>query len=206
VGTALAARHGLEIDKIKRVENLVMPITYAIARRLGPLGRRWAWNSQFRRGAPFAVSRSPLTIKLVERLARAGVIVELACGDGILSRSIRSSAYSAYRGYDISDVAIERARQLANSKCTFAVCDMCDWRGDQEVSLIVIEEALYYIIHAQQRALLRLCKASLNPEGRILVIVHSEKRHAATLKTCRETLTIDEQIRDGERVHLVLRP
>ena len=59
---------------------------------------------------------------------------------------------------------------------------MTKWREDDKVNLIVIEEALYYLTHAQQRHLLRRRADTLKCDGRILVIVHSEKRHADTIE------------------------
>lgn len=188
------------------IRDLIARIVHGIARRLGYCGRRWAWNSLFRRGASFSLDRSPVTVGLVERLARRGIIVELACGDGMLSRCINSSCYSAYRGYDISDAAIELAKKASNMKCEFSVCDMIKWREDDKVDLIVIEEALYYLTHTQQRHLLRRCAETLKSDGRILVIVHSEVRHADTIGICSEVLAVDELVKEGDRRHLILRP
>jgi len=188
------------------IRHLIVRITHGVARRLGHPGRRWAWNFLFRRGPSFSLDRSPVTVELVEKLARQGIVVELACGDGMLSRRIASSSYSAYRGYDISDTAIDRARSFANEKCEFFVCDMMDWREQGKVDLIVIEEALYYLARGQQRRLLRRCADALNSGGRILVIVHSEERHADTIGTCGEVLAVDYIVNEGDRRHLILRP
>lgn len=179
-------------------------VTHGIARRLGSNSRRWTWNKQFRNQPTFALSRSRKAIELVERLANNGLVIELACGDGILSRCINPVVYSQYRGVDISDVAIAHARQLALPKCEFSVCDMVNWLGDENASLIIIEEALYYLTRDQQRALLRKCAATLAPSGHALVAVHSKERHAKTLEVCRQEMNVVEEIEEGLRVFLVL--
>ena len=123
-------------------------LSHGLAISLGPNASKWTWNRQnrqFSSGPQFARSRSPKIINLVERLANNGLIIELACGNGILSRCINPCVYSHYQGFDISNVAIVQAQLWAMPRCEFHVCDMVDWIGAENASLIVIEEALYYL-------------------------------------------------------------
>ena len=89
--------------------------------------------------------------------------------------------------------------------CQFIAGDMGSWAGGSGLSLIVIEDALYYLAEQQQRALLGRCARSLRPGGRILVTAHSGQKHLGMLKVCRETCAVLEEVVDG-RMHLVLGP
>jgi len=76
-----------------------------VLRRLGPLGRKLAWNREFREGAEFAGLRSETMVSLVAKYGEGRSVVELACGDGSLSRSLGAMPFVAYAGYDVSDEA-----------------------------------------------------------------------------------------------------
>jgi trans-aconitate methyltransferase len=153
-------------------------------------------------------SRSPRTIKLVESLARGGSIIELACGDGALLAALDPNAYSEFAGSDVSEVAIEAARERAKTlgviKCTFSVCDMTAWEPSRKVALVVIEEALYYLKKSEQRNLLSKCLAAVAPRGHLLVIVHSQQRHWKTVEVCRSAGKVVDETVEGDRVYLIL--
>jgi len=145
---------------------------------------------------------------LVEELSSGGEIVELGCGEGALIGGVDPTTYGAYQGFDISAVAVqhaqERALEAGLDGCRFSVGELADWPGASGLSLVVIEECLYYLEPAAQRRLLERCFDSLTPDGRVLVAVHSKIRHAATLGICREVGEVDRELDDGERVILVL--
>jgi SAM-dependent methyltransferase len=184
---------------------------WRIARALGGRAERWAWDDQYRRGRwdNVLARRDPVTVSMVERLARNGSIVELGCGFGALVAAIQPDTYGSYVGYDISDVAVRRAQQIVNGRglksCHFVAGDMASWSGGHDLSLIVIEEALMYLTIQQQRGLLERCLASLRPDGCILVTAHSADKHRATIDVCHDTCSVLEEVKGG-RIHLVLGP
>jgi trans-aconitate methyltransferase len=192
-----------------RSPSLARRVVWRLARSIGGRFEQWVWNDQYRRGRwnNLDAQRDPVTVAYVERLAKHGAVIELGCGTGTLATTINPQAYSKYIGYDLSEVAIERARAVAAqrclSKCTFIAGDMATWEGSSDLALIVIEEALMYLPPADQESLLRKCLSSLKPGGYLLVTAHSAEKHRSTLRLCRDICQVVEEVVEG-RVHLVL--
>ncbi len=185
---------------------------WRLSRFLGPRAVRWAWDDQFRTGHwnGLRVDRDQVVTDLVEEFSRGGDILELGCGEGLLIASINPSAYSSYVGWDLSEVAIARAREriaeLGLRNCEFSRGEFFDWKGASALSLEVMEECLYYLNPVAQTRLLERCFAALLPTGLVLVTVHSKQRHAATLEVCRRSGTVKRELGDGERAILMLAP
>lgn len=184
---------------------------WKIANRFGT--RRlaaWSQNDQYRRGrwAHLAEGRRPKVTELVEKLADGGRIVEHACGEGHLIRTVDPSAYSSYVGYDISEVAVASARSRATDMmCRFEVQDITTWPGDTGIRLIVAEECLNYLRPGQLATFLERCRASLTPDGAILATFHDIHRYPDTVETCLSRFPDHEVIDDaGGACYLVLRP
>jgi cyclopropane fatty-acyl-phospholipid synthase-like methyltransferase len=177
-----------------------------VLRRLGPFGRKLAWNREFRLGPSFSGSRSPNSIALVERYGGGKRIVELGCGDGSLARTLGNVGFASYIGYDISDEAVRQASDAALPNQLFAVESMEDWNPTGPLDLLVLEETINYLSPAEQRRLMARTFAAMPDDGRIIVITHSETKHAATLQNVRATGTIVEEFKEGDRVYLVLGP
>jgi trans-aconitate methyltransferase len=152
-----------------RAVKIVYRLWWRLLRAWAP---RKSWNSQFATDY-WNLPRSPETTRRVAQFCRAGRLVEFGCAVGALPRVLPAGTFSQYKGYDISDVAIARARERAPANCSFEQVDMANWSGDEDISLIVIEEALYYLSAKQQRRFLHACCRSLAPDGHVLVIVHS---------------------------------
>lgn len=113
-------------------------------------------------------------------------------------------------GYDISEVAIERARKKAViavcDNVAFEQCDMARWDGFDRASLILAEECLYYLAATELERFLFRCTRCLTVDGSILVIVHSAIKHARTLDICRSVCLVRDEESIGERVFLTLAP
>jgi SAM-dependent methyltransferase len=60
--------------------------------------------------------RMAVTRTLLEPHVKGRKIVELGCGSGSLARDFLACGASAYQGYDISPIAIDRARTLAREQ------------------------------------------------------------------------------------------
>lgn len=172
--------------------------------------RAWSQNDQYRRGrwARLGGSRRPAVVDLVTELAAGGAVVEFGCGEGHLALAVEPAAYSTWEGYDIARVAVERARQQAGSdRCRFEVLDCTAWPGASGVTLIVAEECLYYLRGADLHRFLERCRASLSPDGAMLVTFSRAGRHPGAEAACRLAFvgvdTVDDPV--GGR-YLVLRP
>jgi SAM-dependent methyltransferase len=119
-------------------------------------------------------------------------------------------AFSSYMGYDISTVAIGRAKRRASAAALanvgFAACDIARWQGPDSASLIVAEECLYYLSPPVLERFLLRCGRCLAEGGVILAIVHSATKHARTLAVCRRVCLVRDEETLGERVFLTLAP
>ena len=176
---------------------------------LRSLGRnRASWNGQYLSSVCDSVQRSDNTLSRVIELCNGGKLIEFGCGDGSLPRLLPNDAFTFYKGFDISDVAIARARHLAQrsglNACEFYQVDMTQWRGDSSISLILLEECLYYLNKREQVEFLGRCCRSLGPEGLILVVVHDGDKHSRTLITCRNVCSVVAEEVISHRSYLTL--
>jgi trans-aconitate 2-methyltransferase len=92
------------------------------------------------RGRPFA--------ELLARvdLADAGRILDLGCGPGNLTRTLRSRWPGAdVLGIDSSPAMIERARADAGTEARFEVADLRTWRSYAPVDLLVTNATLQWV-------------------------------------------------------------
>jgi cyclopropane fatty-acyl-phospholipid synthase-like methyltransferase len=164
--------------------------------------KRLAWDNQFQKGIWSRGSGNQHTINLVTDLCKGGRLVEFGCGEGPLPRALSANVFSDYIGYDVSQVAVDKATRLACEaglqNVRFQQCDMSKWKGDSLVSLVLTEESLYYLSASDTEKFLRICRESLVPDGRILVIVHCADKHSKTLAICRKNCrVIDESLIEG---------
>jgi O-methyltransferase involved in polyketide biosynthesis len=84
---------------------------------------------------------------------------------------------------------------------------MATWQGDcHDAALIVLEECLYYLRPAEARRFLVRCFRNLAPDGRILVILHDARKHAAPATLCRRVCRIHDETLIGSRLYLTLGP
>ena len=172
--------------------------------------KRLSWNAHFAAGVSCYGERSPNTVRLVHALCGGGRLLEFGCGEGELPFVLPPGTFSSYMGYDISTVAIERARQRAAAAAlgnvSFASCDIARWDGADSASLIVAEECLNYLSPAVLEQFLLRCGRCLTSGGAILAIVHSATKHARTLAVCRRVCLVRDEETVGERVYLTLVP
>jgi SAM-dependent methyltransferase len=178
--------------------------------------KQLSWDKQFEDAVSCYGPRSDNTIRLVQALCGGGRMLEFGCGEGELPLALAPGSYSSYRGFDISAVAIQRAQRRVSSlglgpspspnpsKIEFEACEIENWVGADEASLIVVEECIYYLTTTAIEAFLRKCMHCLTRDGTILVIVHSAQKHAKALAVCCSVCRVREQVEIGGRVFLTL--
>lgn len=185
---------------------MLRKIKWRIMRAIG-LGSK-AWDEQFRLGIWGGDTESPRVIERVVRLARGGRIVEFGCGHGQLARNLPAGSFSSYLGIDISALAVEEAAERAEKQgvrgCRFEQGDMLTWAGDSGVDLIVLLECLYYAKGAALERFLDRCMKSLAGDGRVLVVIHSARKHRRTIAACRAGCRVVQEESVGQRAYLTL--
>jgi cyclopropane fatty-acyl-phospholipid synthase-like methyltransferase len=184
------------IRGLKRIRWLLLRLLF---------GARQSWDSQYEEGAWDHATVSPNTLKLVKSLSGGGSILEFGCGDGKFASALPRSSYSSYLGYDISLAAIAKARARADANglidCRFETMPIEKWNGDRNVSLIVVEECLYYLTEENARRFLKLCLKSIKADGHILIIMHSHIKHRNKVELVREFAPELDEMTSGDRIY-----
>jgi cyclopropane fatty-acyl-phospholipid synthase-like methyltransferase len=173
---------------------------------------RLSWDRQFEAGVWDYIGgqRNQHTIAKVLELCDGGRLIEFGAGEGTLPLSLPKNSFSNYVGYDISTIAIGRAIDRISAAgitdCQFEQCDMAKWTWTQapSISLVVVEECLYYLNAKDAEAFLQQCCQSLLPDGSILAIVHCAKKHFATLDICRRVCRVKEELTIDGRIFMIL--
>jgi 2-polyprenyl-3-methyl-5-hydroxy-6-metoxy-1,4-benzoquinol methylase len=101
------------------------------------------------------------------QLATNGAILEIGCGEGFLLEQLDRSRYGQFTGVDISSVAIERARGLADARTTFVSSDAESYVPDRTYDVIVFNEVLEYF--DDPFALVQRYEPYLSPSGHFVV-------------------------------------
>lgn len=176
-----------------------------LLRRAGGLGKRVAWDLEFKRGAAFVGDRAPTMRAMMHKYGDGQDVVELACGDGSLARDEAAREFRSYEGYDVSLEAVNLARETATDTQTFGVRTMEAWKPTSPFGLLVIEEAIYYLSPKNQARLFAKAFEAAR-DAIVLVVVHSADKHRESLELCRSVATVVEEIVvKGERTYLVLK-
>jgi len=169
---------------------------------------RLVWNVEWAAGRwNYLDAINLASVEIVRKYARNGTIIELGCGSGALAASIGHQLYKNYKGIDISDVAIKRARSRRLDRCEFEVGAM-ESAHIGPADLIIIKEALYYLEPDQQITLLRKCLNRVAPDGAVYITVHDAAQFVWLLCRVREAGSVIEErrIQTGinELVHIVI--
>jgi SAM-dependent methyltransferase len=98
-------------------------------------------------------------------------ILDVGCGNGILSPLLNHLSYESYLGVDLSPEAIRMATENhGNARNRFIVADAESFQSDQDFDLIIFNECLYYL--KDPRGLMVSYKRWLRPGGHILVSMY----------------------------------
>jgi 2-polyprenyl-3-methyl-5-hydroxy-6-metoxy-1,4-benzoquinol methylase len=102
-------------------------------------------------------------------LAPEGRIVEIGCGDGVLTSRLSKNSREVM-GLDISMEAIKRAKEHESKNLTFSVHNIERDPLMGENSLIICEDVLYYVPFASMKKVARKLSEALINGGILLVI------------------------------------
>jgi SAM-dependent methyltransferase len=138
-----------------------------------------AWNAQFRAGhwryldSGAQVAHYAVIAGYVSQLFERPRILDVGCGNGRLHRILKPLAYATYHGFDVSTVAIDAARALADDRSSFAVASFEDTMTGQW-DVIIFNESLYY--SPRPIDVLRRCESCLAEGGVFIISMHARKR------------------------------
>jgi trans-aconitate methyltransferase len=131
-----------------------------------------AWERKYSRerydlSVPREDGRYGTVMALLRRYDRGGPILDVGCGDGLLALRYRPLSDSLLVGIDYSQAAIETSRNRNLPNTEFHAADFTRFRPKTPFSVIVFNEALYYI--ADYLEILRSLEPALKPDGVFLV-------------------------------------
>jgi SAM-dependent methyltransferase len=84
------------------------------------------------------------------KYANGGRILDLGCGSGSTSNELAATAYGAYTGVDISEVALEKARRRSHAngragKNQYFQSDIITYVPSQPFNVILFRDSIYYV-------------------------------------------------------------
>jgi SAM-dependent methyltransferase len=151
----------------------------AWSRRVILRDRAERWNHQYAIGrwevlkAPLETARIDACIALLRRHAAGGRLLEIGCGEALLQRRLEPGDYQRLVGVDISDVAINRAQDFANSRVSYSVADMQKLELHETFDAVLFNESIYYVPRPDQ--LLRNYARCLDDGGVFIVSIYRNK-------------------------------
>jgi len=114
--------------------------------------KRYLWNSEFSQGRwdCLASTTGDCVYPIVEKYAVHGTILDLGCGSGSTGNELDATAYREYVGVDISDVAIEKAREKTEQnrraeKNRYLQSDIVDYVPTGQCDVILFRDSIYYV-------------------------------------------------------------
>jgi SAM-dependent methyltransferase len=139
------------------------------------------WNQEFASGRWDSIEKTPgdIVYSYVEKYSRGGSILDLGCGSGNTGCELDVNSYREYVGIDISDVALEKARQRSEScqrsgKNRYAQADIAAYVPDMKHDVILFRESIYYIPRRQIRGTLEKYAGFLKKDGVLIIRWHDE--------------------------------
>ena len=121
---------------------------------------RQQWNGL--RDTP-ELARYSVIIGYIYHFFQKPVVADLGCGEGVLAEKMKHTDFAVLLGVDFSEVAIEKARQIPDSRCRFEVGDLNTYVPLGKYDAVIFNESIYYLKNPAQ-ALTRLC-SNLNNGG-----------------------------------------
>jgi SAM-dependent methyltransferase len=183
-------------------------VLYFLTRYAGSAMRRCSFDQYYKSGRwdYLDSDHSEEMVKIVEKYANKGRILDMGCGPGILVGLLNPGSFEYYRGVDASSQAIAMARKRASEKVNFELGDIQSYKCEDDFDLIVFEESLYYAPFFRYQLLKRYARR-LRPEGVFIVTVADPNRFRRMIRMIRKKFPIveDRYFKNSSRLLLVFR-
>lgn len=132
------------------------------------------------------------------RRMQSGSLLDLGCGRGNLIRGLRKSGWMGhYCGVDISENAIDDARQVADQRCSWVVSDLESFRSPFKWDTIVMIESIYYVRIEEVPTFLERLLEMLDAKGVLLFRLHDAKKFSGYWKMISRTFPHLEKVSDS---------
>lgn len=143
-----------------------------------------SWDLQYKLGLWDHLDQAQSTglelFQMVEEYAPMASILDLGCGT-TANLPLTPGRFRHYHGVDISEKAIERARQLGRGSATYETADILTYVPREAYDVILLREVIYYLPLAKVSQLLRRLSAFLTPNGVILIQIWAGDKNSGLL-------------------------
>lgn len=143
--------------------------------------RKQRWNRQYKKGRWQSLRSEKEALryqKIIEYISRFSPknpsILDIGCGDGLLTERINPEDYSYFLGLDFSRESIKIAKGKKLPKAEFLAADAVKYRPQQEFDVIVFNEAFYYIHETEKQNVLNRMLKNLAKDGIIITSIYRE--------------------------------
>lgn len=120
-----------------------------------------------------------------------GHYLDIGCGEGVLQQRLSVLPYSRYRGLDLSEVAIEKARRLEDKRTSFVAADAETYTDESSYDVIIFNECLYYFPDSMK--IMKHYQQFLKPGGIFVVSMYQDEDASLHWKVLeRHTDTVTE--------------
>jgi SAM-dependent methyltransferase len=142
--------------------------------------KRSLWNAEFARGRWNDLARTvgDCIYPCLEQYGNDGSILDLGCGSGNTGTELDADTYHDYTGVDISDVAIDKAKQRTEEcgrigKNDFVQSDIFTYEPAKQFDVILFRESIYYVPGPEMKGMLDRYAEFLKPAGVFIVRLFS---------------------------------
>jgi len=165
--------------------------------RSSPLTRH-EWDRQYDSG-------SCKRLEAIDELAHYSVIVgyaasvgprtllDVGCGQGVLTGQLKALPYQRYLGIDISQHAINEALQrFGDERTFFSAADARHFQSEEAFDLIIFNECLYYL--GTPREVIRHYSELLAPGGRMVVSMWAAPQNRAVWSEIDPVIAVEDAV------------
>lgn len=134
------------------------------------------WDAEFSGGKWNFIddTRGDCVYPYLDKYVRKGTILDLGCGPGNTANEMTLDAYQRYVGVDISESALEKARQRSKAtgrggKNQFAQGDFLSYQPAQRFDVILFRESMYHVPLGKVKTVLDRYAPFLRQDGVFIV-------------------------------------
>lgn len=172
--------------------------------------RKRRWNKQYKSGrwdslqSEKEVKRYSQIVSFISEFAPSNPsILDIGCGDGVLTQRMDTIAYKQFVGVDFSVVSIDKAKSKNFPNSEFVAADAISYLPDGNFDVIVFNEAFYYIHDSEKNNVLNRMLHHLNPDGILIISIYRDgigcweyfQKNEALKELAFETVNTNEEMR-----------
>ncbi len=172
--------------------------------------RKMRWDKQYKQGRwdnlqskKEAVRYETIIDFTIKFGSKNPSILDIGCGDGVLTERMKDVNYSSFLGLDFSKESIKKAKQKNLKNAQFQTADAVTFQPKENFDIIIFNEAFYYIHDTEKANVLTRMMKNLNDKGIIIVSIYREghgcweyfKENKLLKELDFTTITTDEELR-----------